>query len=56
MKKILKKLNLVLAIMILLSTIFPTAFELSEVLAAEYKITWNGKITYRTINSTETFP
>jgi len=53
MKKFIKKLNLVLAIMILLSTIFPTAFELSRVLATEYKITWNGKVTYRTFNCTE---
>lgn len=46
MEKLKKKLNLILAVVLLLSAIFPTAFELSEVLAAEYKITWNGKVTY----------
>lgn len=46
-------MNLILALVLLLSAVFPTAFELSEVLAAEYKITWNGKVTYRTFNGTE---
>lgn len=46
MKKTVKKINLVLAIIMFLSAVFPTMFEFSEVLAAEYKITWNGKVTY----------
>lgn len=46
MKKTTKKINLMLAIILLLSSIFPTLFGISEVIAAEYKITWNGKVTY----------
>lgn len=53
MKKTFKMLNLMLAIITLLTTILPTTMQLSEVLAASYTITWNGKITYRRLNSAE---
>lgn len=53
MLKIIKKVNLILAIVLIFSAIFPALTELSSVIAAEYKITWNGKVKYRSINCSE---
>ena len=50
MKKGIKMLNLILALIILLSTILPVGHNLSEVFAATYTVQYNGKVTYRRIN------
>lgn len=53
MKKTFKMLNLMLAIITLLTSVLPTTMQLSKVFAADYTITWNGKVTYRRLNSAE---
>lgn len=46
MKKTIKMLNIILVIIILLSTIVPVILELNEVFATDATVTYNGKVTY----------
>lgn len=46
MRKIAKMLNLVLALIILLSTVLPVISNLSKVIAASFEVQYHGKVTY----------
>ena len=50
-----KYISLLMSTIIVLSSVVPIILNISEVMAADYSVKYNGAVTYRTIKSTEIF-